>query len=374
MYYFCDNDVTRTFGVDMKHNIAIALLLFISCALFAQADLQVLAIIKLNKNEPITLRQLKIRVESYQKQRGSPLNTEDRKKVLEAMIQEKLVIQAAANAGINVTDSMVDQYFLQSVSQSVGKQVTESEFAELIKQNTNMSLDDYMKQQSGMNVSEYKGYLKNQLIAQQYVVSQKKDEIQKIAPSDEEIRGFYELNKTSFVWSDMLKMFLVVVPKAKDTEKARKKANELFEGLKNKKMTIAQITTESKKEKSIFQAGELLLNKNQQSAQQLGVSYAELLELFKKDIGFVSTIVEQDTNFQFYTVIKKYDAKMLALSDIVRPETTTTVYDYVKQSLGQQKQMEFLTSAATEIAKSLDTSGNVERKKTGGDLDKILSW
>lgn len=358
----------------MKHNIAIALLLFISCALFAQADLQVLAIIKLNKNEPITLRQLKIRVESYQKQRGSPLNTEDRKKVLEAMIQEKLVIQAAANAGINVTDSMVDQYFLQSVSQSVGKQVTESEFAELIKQNTNMSLDDYMKQQSGMNVSEYKGYLKNQLIAQQYVVSQKKDEIQKIAPSDEEIRGFYELNKTSFVWSDMLKMFLVVVPKAKDTEKARKKANELFEGLKNKKMTIAQITTESKKEKSIFQAGELLLNKNQQSAQQLGVSYAELLELFKKDIGFVSTIVEQDTNFQFYTVIKKYDAKMLALSDIVRPETTTTVYDYVKQSLGQQKQMEFLTSAATEIAKSLDTSGNVERKKTGGDLDKILSW
>lgn len=358
----------------MKHSIAIAICMLMTYAIFAQSDLQVLAIIKLNKNEPITVRQLKTRVESYQKQRGSPLNTEDRKKVLEAMIQEKLVIQAASKAGLNVTDSMVDQYFLQSVSQSVGKQVTEAEFAELIKQNTNMSLDDYMKQQSGMTVSDYKNYLKNQLIAQQYVVSQKKDEMQKIAPSDEEIRGFYELNKTSFVWSDMLKMFLVVVPKAKDTEKARKKATELFEALKNKKMSTAQITAESKKEKSIFQAGELLLNKNQQSAQQLGVSYGELLELFKKDVGFVSTTVEQDTNFQFYTVIKKYDAKMLGLSDIVRPDTTTTVYDYIKQSLGQQKQMEFLTAAATEIAKTLDTSSNVERKKTGNDLDKVLSW
>lgn len=364
----------------MKRNIVIkkALLAmamsFIVAQGFSQTDLQVLAVIKLNKNEPITVRALKTRVESYQKQRGAPLNTEDRKKVLEAMIQEKLVIQAAAKAGLNVTDSMVDQYFLQSVSQSVGRSVTEAEFAELIKQNTNMSLDEYMKQQSGMNVSDYKTYLKNQLIAQQYVVSQKKDELQKVAPLDDEIRGFYELNKTSFVWSDMLKMFLVVVPKDKDTEKARKKANEMFEGLKNKKLTIAQITADAKKDKAIFQAGELLLDKNQRSAQQLGVSYAELLELFKKDVGFVSNLTEQDTNFQFYTVIKKYDAKMLGLSDIIRPETTTTVYDYIKQSLGQQKQMEFLTSAATEIAKGLDTASNVERKKTGSDLDKALSW
>lgn len=347
---------------------------FMAGMMFAQADLQVLAVVKLNKNESITVKMLKQRVDSYQKQGNATLSVADRKKVLEAMIQEKLVIQAATKAGLSIPDSTVEQYFLQSLSQSIGRNVTEKEFEEIVKQQTNMSLDEYMKQQSGMSVSDYKAYLKSQLIAQQYVVSQRQKELQGVSPSDEEIRAFYELNKTSFVWSDMLKMFLVIVPKDKDAEAARVKANGLYDGFKNKKSTTNQLTVDSKKEKSGFQAGEMLVNKNQLSAQQLGVSYDALIELFSKDKGYISDLIEQDTNFQFFTVLKKFDAKMLALSDVVRPETTTTVYDYIKQSLAQQKQMEYLTSAATEIATGLDTEANVERKKTGDALDKLVNW
>lgn len=359
----------------MKRLSFTIILLLAGMFTFAQADLQVLAIVKLSKSETITVRQLKARVESYQKQRNNtPLGIEDRKKVLEAMIQEKLVIQAATKAGVNITDSTVDQYFLQSVSQSVGQKITESEFAELVRQNMGMTLDDYIRGQSGMSLAEYKAYLKNQLIAQQYVVSQKQKELQQVAPSDEEIRAFYELNKTSFVWSDMLKMFLVIVPKEKDAKAAKTKIDTIYNNLKSKKTTITQITTDSKKDKSGYQAGDLLVSKNQSSAQQLGVSYAELLELFKKDVGFVSTVSEQETNYQFFSVQKKFAAKMLEISDIVRPETTTTVYDYIKQTLGQQKQMEYLTKAASDIAKSLDTDANVERKKKGGELNKVLGW
>ena len=36
--------------------------------------------------------------------------------------------------------------------------------------------------------------------------------------------------------------------------------------------------------------------------------------------------------------------------------------------------MEYLTNAAGEIAASLDTEANVERKKKGADLDKLLNW
>ena len=49
-----------------------------------------------------------------------------------------------------------------------------------------------------------------------------------------------------------------------------------------------------------------------------------------------------------------------------------TVYDYVKQRLTAQKQSQFLTTAAQDIAKSLDTKTSVERKKTGKALDKVL--
>lgn len=358
----------------MKRFSLAFLVFFTASVLFAQADLQVLAIVKLNKNESITVKQLKTRVENYQKQRNGALSLEDRKKVLDAMIQEKLVIQAATKAGISIPDSTVEQYFLQSVSQSIGRNVTEQEFEQLVKDQTNMSLDEYMRQQSGMSAAEYKTYLKNQLIAQNYIISQRQKELQSVSPTDDEIRAFYELNKTSFVWTDMFKMFLVIVPKETDAEAARVKANSLHDNLKSKKLTVNQITVDSKKENSGFQAGDVLVNKSQASAQQLGISYSDLLGLFDKDSGYLSDVVEQETNFQFFTIVKKYEAKMLSLSDVVQPETTMTVYDYIRQSLGQQKQMEYLTNAASEIASSLDTEANVERKKKGADLEKLLNW
>ena len=129
----------------MKRFAIAFLALFAATALFAQSDLQVLAVVKLNKNESITVKQLKTRVDSYEKQRGTALSTDDRKKVLDAMIQEKLVLQAAQKSGLSIPDSTVEQYFLQSVSQQLGKNVTEQEFEQLIKAQTNMSLDEYMK-------------------------------------------------------------------------------------------------------------------------------------------------------------------------------------------------------------------------------------
>ncbi len=359
----------------MKRFFVAFLALFMSAAVFAQSDLQVLATIKYNKTESITVKQLKARVGLYEKQQGAALSLDNRKKVLDSLIQEKLILQAAAKSGLTIPESQVDQMFLKQICQQlVGRLLTQSELEQFIKQQTNLSLDEFMRQQIGMSVEEYKTFLRNQSIAQQYIIGKYQKELQQVSASDEEIRAFYELNKTSFVWSDMFKMFLVIVPKATDAEAARVKADNLYKQLKDKKLTTNQITVESKKENSGFQAGEVLVNKTAQSAQQLGISYEDLLGLFKNDKGFVSNIVEQETNFQFFTILKKYDAKMLTLSDVVQPETTNTVYDYIKGSLGQQKQMEYLSNKVQEVAEQLDTPANVERKKTGADLDKLLNW
>ncbi|MEE1212493.1 MAG: peptidylprolyl isomerase [Treponema sp.] len=355
---------------------AIALFtLLMSAAVFAQSDLQVLAVVKLNKNEPITVKQIKTRVEMYEKQRGASLSVDDRKKVLDALIQEKLVLQAAQKAGLTLTDSVVEKMFVQQLSaQLVGRTVTQSELEQFVKQQTNLSLDEFMKQQIGMSVAEYKTYLKNQTLVQQYIFSQRENELKSVAPTDDEIRSFYELNKSSFVWTDMMKLFLVVVPKGEDAEAARAKANDLYTKLKDKKMSVNQLTVESKKENSGFQSGEIIINKNTTSAQQLGISYTDLISLFGNEKDYLASVSEFDTHFQFYMVVKKYDAKMLGLSDVVQPDSTTTVYDYIRSTLGEQKVMQYYTVAAQEIAVGLDTEENVERKKTGDALTKLLSW
>ncbi|MBQ4378387.1 MAG: SurA N-terminal domain-containing protein [Treponema sp.] len=352
--------------------LAATLALSLAFGASAQSDMQPLAVVRLNKTETITLKQLKNRVETYQKQNNAPSFTVDQKKeILDAMIDEKLVVQAAQKAGMNITDTQVNQYFLQNISMQVGKQVTEAEFAEIVKKQTGQSLDDFMKAQVGLNVTDYKAYLKNQLIAQQYVMQQKQGELQKIAATDEEIRKFYDLNKASFVQNDMLKLFLVVVPKGNNKEGAKIKAEAMLKGVKDKSLSLDKIKADSGKD---YQGGDLFIQKTAQHAQQLGVSYNDLLELFTRDVNYLSSLTETDTDFQFYSVRQKYNAKMLSISDLVQPETTVTVYDYIKQNLTNQKQSSALLAAVQEITKSLRTPSNFEYKQKEEKLKKLLDW
>ena len=159
----------------MKRIALCSVLLLVSGVLaFAQADLQPLANIKLNKSESITLKQLKSRVESYKLQTGmASFTVEQKKEILDAMIDEVLVVQAAQKAGVNVTDSEVNDYFLENMAQQIGQKLTEAQLAQIIQQQTGMSLDQYIKAQVGMTLSEYKAYMKNQLLVSRYIFSLK---------------------------------------------------------------------------------------------------------------------------------------------------------------------------------------------------------
>ena len=83
--------------------------------------------------------------------------------VLDALIEERLILQAAQKIGLSIPDSAVDQYFIQSMSQQVGANVTEKELNDLILKTQGVTLDELLTAQVGMNVAEYKTYLKNQL-------------------------------------------------------------------------------------------------------------------------------------------------------------------------------------------------------------------
>lgn len=360
----------------MKKLVLAITMLFLTVGFaFAQTtDLQVLAVVKYNKSESITVKQLKARVTAYEKQMGRKLTADDRKKVLEALIEEKVMLQAAAKTGFVVPDSAVDQYFIQSMSQQLGTPVTEKELSEIVKQTQGITLDELVVQQVGMNITEYKAYLKNQLTIQQYVVQTKQAELQQVAPTDEEIRAFYEGNKASFVQTDMVKLFMIVVPKGDNPDAALTKANDLRNKLLDKKMTPDQFAVQSKIENSGYQAGELLLPKTEIAANSIGMTYQNLMLVFSQAEGFTSDVQETAQDYRVLAVVKKYDAKILSISDVVQPDTTITVYDYIRQNLGQQKQMQYVQIAAQELATSLNTSENVEWKKTGDALMKLLTW
>ena len=359
----------------MKKIFAVLSILMFATLAFAQADLQPLAVVKLNKNESITLKQLKTRCEAYEKQMsGRTLTVEERKQVLDTLIEEKLIVQAATKAGISVPDSYVDQYFAQAMSQSLGVSVTEKELDDLLKRQQGKSLDEVLIEQTGMNKSEYKNHLKNQLLMQQYVVQKNQAEIQQVAATDEEIRLAYESNKSSFVWNDMVKMLLVIVPKGNDPDAAKLKTTDFLNKYKSKTLSAEQIAVQSQAENSGFQAGLGLFPKTEAAAAGIGMSLQNLIYVFSQGEGYTSDVEETASDYRFLSVIKKYDAKMLGIGDLVQPETTVTVYDYIRSNLTQQKQQIYMSNAANSVAKELHTAENVDMKKTGAALDKLLDW
>ncbi len=356
--------------------VGLALLLSFTGMAFAQNDFTVLATVKLDKNESITLKNLKARTAFIQKQYdayGIKIDTVEQKKtILDNLIYEKLITQAAQKEGLVVTDSEVDNAFLSTFSQRLGTQVAESQLSDIIKSQTGMTLDEYIKKESSMSLAEFKEYQRNTILVQKYVYSKKYDELKKAVPTDEQIRQAYDMNKSVFVQTDMEKLFLVIVPFTSSEVEAKAKAESIKnQYLKDKKITSIINNVDNGK---VYVAQERYVQQSQQQAQILGWSYDKITELFAKDEGFVSDVIKTDSDYQFYAVEKKYPAKMLGLSDVVQPDSNYTVYEYIKANLTQQLQRQMYEQLVMDLGKSLDTAGNVDRKKTGAALESLLNW
>lgn len=350
-----------------------------AAALFSMAaqsnNLQPLAVVKISGHETITVKDLKDTVETYQSQAGRKFSVEEKKQLLESLIDQKLIVQAAKKEGISLTDSQVDQYYLANMAQMVGRQVTEKEFADIVRQQTGKSVDEFLVSQVRMNVAQYKNYLRNQLIAQQYVIQKKAAEINAVQPSDKEIRDFYELNKSKLVWNDMVHMFLISVKKGDNPDAAKAKIQKMMSDYTSGKLTLDAMREAAKNPTAAgYVAGDLMVEKTEQYAAALGVSYERVISIFGEPLNKASDLKETDVDFQFYVLLNKYNAKMLGISDVIQPGTTMTVYEYIKQNLTNQKKSMALLKAVQDLSTELNTPANVERKKTGADLDAILNW
>ena len=358
-----------------KYVILLFIALGVSAGVYAQTNLQPIAEVTLTGRAPITLGQLKSRVSALEKDLGRKMTVEERKQTLDVLINERLIVQAAEKEGIKITDSEVNNFFLEYVSNQLGKQVTEAEFAQIIKENANMSLDEYMKAQNGMTLAEFKNFFRNQLTAQAYVMQKKQKELQAVAsPSDEQIRSYYEVNKQSFVRPDTVQLFLVVAPKEGKASAAEKTINTIQKQLTSNAKAIDTVRTQAHEKNATYQAGEIFVHKTSLAAEQLGISMDELLKIFNMKVGEVSPVTETGVNYQCFVVLEKEDAKILGLSDVVEPGGNVSLYEYIKKMVIMQRQNEALTNALVSVTNDLRKPENFNVSKTGADLDKVLSW
>ena len=320
----------------MKKKVFIAVMLVGFLGLLsAQNDLQVIAQVNLSKKEPITLGQLKKLVKFAESQGGSVATNDDKKLVLESLMRTKLLVQAA--------------------------------------EKENISLDEFMKKQTGCTVEELKKIIKDNLIIQNYIASKNQAEIVKMAtPTDAQIRSYYEMKKGELVRPDMVKMLFVAVKKEGKDKEEIDKINELHKKVKKNIKEIANIKKNAEAGNYVAQEG--YIPKTAEGAQLLNATPEALMEIFSKDVNYIFDIQDRVDSRQFFVITEKLNAKILTLSDVPDPSSTVTLYDQIKALLSQGLALNAVQSIIQTTYESLRTDDNCKILKTDAELDKLFKW
>jgi parvulin-like peptidyl-prolyl isomerase len=313
---------------------------------FAQLDLQPAAVVNLIRSEPITVRQLRAEVETLERQAGRSLTRDERRSVLEGMINNVLVLQAAERDRITVSDGEVNQQlqeFRNQVAQEAGRQPTDTEFAQVVRNS------------SGMELPAFREEIRKQLTLQKYLVTKKQTELQSIrVPTEADIVRTYNLTRTQFVRPDTVRVSMIQVPFSDAASKARARivADRLVREIGTNIARFDEAMLRGQAQSADYMAGDAgFLPRNLESQQQVGQDFMEVAFSIRQ--GEISRLLEGPSGFYIIKITESYAQKNLELDDIFLLGAAYTVRDYIGNELLQQNQQEVLTRVMQEIVTEL---------------------
>jgi parvulin-like peptidyl-prolyl isomerase len=314
-----------------------------------QNDLQTVAIVRLTRSEPITVKQFRTEVERVQKTTGRTLTAAQRRQVLDSMINEKLAIQAAERDRVTVAESEVNQQILEmrnNLGQSVGHPPSDAEFAQAILA------------QTGLDMNAFREQTRKQSLVQKYLMTKKQSVFQSLQnPTDAEIQSFYALSKAQMVRPQTVRLSMIQVAFGEDASartRARDLANRLIQEIGTSAAKFDEVALRAQAPNSGYEAGDAgYLPRNLQTQQVVGQAFLDTAFSLKQ--GEVSRLIEGMNGFQIIKVTETYDQKSLELDDIFQLGTRITVREYIRRGLLQEKEQEVLTKATQELITELRT-------------------
>ena len=347
----------------MKRIIFSALLAsFLAVWGFAQADLQPAAIVNLTKSEPITVKQFRTEVERMERSARRPLTEQERREVLDAMINEKLAIQAAERDRITISENEVNTQVNQlkaQMVQAIGRQPTDAEFATAIRNET------------GLEIPAFREQLRRQLTVQKYLMSKKQSTIENVkVPTEEEIVREYNLARSSFVRPETVRFSMIQVEYGADAAaktRARELAGRLVGEIGSSASRFDEVALRGQAANAGFKAGDGgYLPRNREAMQIVGEDFFNTA--FRLKQGEVSGLIEGQIAYQIIKITEAYTMRNLELEDIFQLGSRMTVRDYIGGTMLQRRQMEVLTQASQELVAELRAG------RTFQVFDRNLTW
>jgi len=314
---------------------------------FSQSGLQTVAIVNLIRSEPITVGQLRTEVELMEKTARVQLSKTQRMQVLDGMINERLVIQAAERDKIIVSDNEVNQHLQQLrslLAQNIGRQPTDAEFAQAVKNEFNME------------VQAYRDQVRRTLIIQKYMMAKKGDLLNSVKmPTEQEILTEYNVLRSELLRPETVRFSMIQIPYGPDAAsrtKARELGNNLIKEIGSNPSKFDEVSARSVTPNSGYMAGDAgYLPRNQEARELVGQEFMNTA--FSLRQGQVSPLIEGNQGFQIIKITENYSQKILELDDVFQLGSKATVRDFIGQRLLNQRQQNVYTQASQEIASEL---------------------
>lgn len=346
----------------MKYSRVLAcvllLLLLPVAGLLAQVIDKPVATVKLSKVEAISVKQFRQKIDEIEGRTKSPLSPDDRRKLLDLLISEILINQAAAMENIVVSQAELDARVelarkTGGLGLNLNRELTDAEFRSLL-------------QQSGLTWEEYLDQLKKAVLQQKYVMQKKKAAFDKIAPpGGAEIEDFYQSNKTAFVVPDMVRFKHVYIDtrnlaSKEERDKARARAEEIQRELRNGASFDDLVVKYSDDKASRYRGGDFgyLRRDDQARRQLLGRDFFEAP--FKMNVGEISGVVQSNIGYHIIRITEKIPFRLLELDDAIPPQNSSTVREQISAQLLQRKQADYYQQALEDLLTELKKKASIK--------------
>jgi len=332
----------------MKRFIFVLIGLLTAFSVFSQSNLlQPAATVNLIRTEAITVGQLRTEVLRFEQSAGRTLTQAERLQVLDVMINERLVIQAAERDRVLISDNEVTQQVTalrNQLAQQIGRQPTDAEYAQAV-------MNDF-----GLEVNAFREALRKQLLTQKYLLHKKSDLLNSVrAPTDAEILTEYNLLRSSLMRPETIRITMIQVPYGADAAartRARTLADQLVREINNNPATFDAVVQRGAAPNSGFQAADAgYIPRTQEARNYLGQAFMDVA--FNLRQGQVSQLIEGLQGFQIIKVTENHAAKLLELTDVYQLGTRVTVREYIGQLMLEARQTTVTNQASAELITEL---------------------
>jgi parvulin-like peptidyl-prolyl isomerase len=333
-------------------------------ALFGQIETQTVAMVNLIRQEPITVRQLRAELTPLEQSTGRTFTLAERREALNALINQRLMLQAAERDRITVSENEIDTALKNYLAQQAGRNLTDAEYAQALRD-------------AGTNAPLIRQQASRQLILQKYLSAKKGTQINAVRePAEAEVQRYYNINKAELRWPDMVKVNRIAVLYGADSA-AKTRARQTAERL------VREIGTNSAKFDEAVVRGiatgagagtggyvssrGVWIMRTQEFQQRMGENLLDAA--FSLRQGEVSSLIEGLDAYQIIKVVEVHSQRFLGLDDPVDPESTVSVRQQIRQILMAEQQQQLLNQAFTELVEELRSGRN-----TVTIYEQYLNW